>query len=328
MKKERLVIKSIENVFSLLKNNIYQYVGFQKKIPFRLKLKYKFNKKLIAKISNEWEKFKNCGCSNMDDFWIKIIIRGRIEALPKMLDRFYVLFLIENKIIRGTNIPYSKFIFIDEITKKLFDCHTVENRMFYAKVIASEIDSNMAVLYDDIQDYEEKYNLNFVYIKQDIGFFLRAIHETFSKFEIDIMSILSQNSDFEKYGGNYNEYITTETPNLDLFFPEFINDESKKTLIESISKLGYFDNTEIRKFAILLSGQKPVEKINTNKTTKELIELLYVLKDDLNVSQNSELKEFIVDNFLSKNKKISRKTIENNISNSFKFKSRDELLGV
>ncbi|MDH6342937.1 hypothetical protein M2480_002037 [Parabacteroides sp. PFB2-12] len=163
--------------------------------------------------------------------------------------RFYY---IEGKIVEGLN--YKVGLALEKnLTEKLLKIESHHNRILYAKLFAKQLDALLYCSYLSLETLE-KNGYHVTFLTNDIEQILYDISSIYAHFDIDIVDILKENSDYEENFGSYDKYRVLpkskkEPRDISKHITElqFICDDNKETIKQFLEHGYTLDKLKIKK---------------------------------------------------------------------------------
>lgn len=94
---------------------------------------------------------------------------------------------------------------ISLLNEKLLSLNTQENRIFFAKAFAKELDARVSNTFSDTE-FLRSIGYAVRLFERDVNDFIGDIIDSFAIFEIDLVPLLQKKSDFEGLLGSYNRF--------------------------------------------------------------------------------------------------------------------------
>jgi len=242
-----------------------------------------------------------------------LFFRGsKMKGIPHDI---YYIFKLKTKAVSTVDTSFGKYR--EAMLGKLYQMNSIEVRMSFARAEARKLDSCLAVLYESMSEYEDDGYI-FKSLNCDIGDFASEIVQAFSYFDIDFISLLKNNSDFEKEYGNYNKWlIPIEMPQVVETQTE-IKDNDKGYIDNEIKRLvpDYINQLQSKNLLGFLTTKITPDRINWLRDKDALVKTVRVwIKRGIFILPEGETESnFIIRNFTVKGKMIKIGPLRNSLS--------------
>lgn len=91
------------------------------------------------------------------------------------------------------------------LSEKLLSLNTQDNRLFFAKIVARELDARVSNTFSDTE-FLRSIGYAVRLFERDVNDLINDIVNSFAIFDIDLVPLLQEKSDFEGFLGSYNRF--------------------------------------------------------------------------------------------------------------------------
>lgn len=316
-------MKAINDFFQDVESTLRRSIRNNSKgLSIKQKIIYMNYSDVIKRMVELWKMgypFCEVESDDLTDFAKECVAVGFFR--PKGIHHdIFSIFLMEGKILDP--IPSEFRETSNLIKEKLYNLGDPHLRQTYAKDVAIGIDSSLSCVFDHITDLERE-GWDSRYTRRAISNFVHDAINHFKLFNIDLIPLLKQSSDFEKEYGNYDQWIDADESTEPTSKKEVVvNDISSNKLLNDIDKQinmvvpKYISVSQRPKLNGLLETNFTNGKINWEGSLNNLVNAVcYWIKIGLiNLPDGCSKLDYIQNFFKHKGKEINEGSLRNAFS--------------
>lgn len=134
---------------------------------------------------------KNADYKDVDDMLVLL------ESVLSKDDKY-------KNVINCVDVEYSAKC-VSLLSERLLSFNTQDNRLFFAKIVARELDARVSNTFSDTE-FLRSIGYAVRLFERDVNDLINDIVNSFAIFDIDLVPLLQEKSDFEGFLGSYNRF--------------------------------------------------------------------------------------------------------------------------